>query len=265
MPELIRDDGVTLHYEIDGSGPPLMLIAGFMSDSASWAPLVPLLAPYFTLIRPDNRSTGRTRPWDAPASPALWADDACALLDHLGHPRAHVVGHSLGGNIAWVLAHRAPARVSTCHMLASAPVRLNRNTDLFRALIAIRRSDAPEETWLRALFPWLFAPGIYDQEGAVAAAVADTLAYPHAQSAAAMEHQLAALENADPAPFREIPDVPLRALLATGDLLIPLDIARAALPGIETDVIDAAGHSIHWDAPDAVAARIRAFAAAHPV
>ena len=58
MPVLERDD-LELHYEIEGDGPPLLMIAGMASDSASWAPLVPLLTPHFTLIRPDNRTTGR--------------------------------------------------------------------------------------------------------------------------------------------------------------------------------------------------------------
>ena len=58
MPALTLPDGVSLHYEIDGNGPPLMLIAGTASDSASWGPLVEPLSRRFTVIRPDNRSTG---------------------------------------------------------------------------------------------------------------------------------------------------------------------------------------------------------------
>ena len=264
MPELERPD-VILHYEVSGTGPPLLMLSGFMSDSASWAPLIPLLEPDFTLIRPDNRSTGRTRPWNAPASPAIWADDALALLDHLGHRRAHVLGHSLGGNIAWVLAQDAPSRIASCTMAASAPIRLNRNTDLFEALIAIRRSDAPSETWLRALFPWLFAPSVYDLPGAIETAVAQSLGYPHAQSPEAMAHQLNALKNADPKPFATIPQVPLLALLAERDLLVPLENAQDALKGITQQIIPGTGHSVHWDAPDAVASHLRDFAAKHPI
>ena len=83
MPDLKLDD-ISLHYEVDGSGPPLLLHAGMLSDSATWAPLVPLLTEHFTLIRPDNRSTGRTTPGDAPNSGAHMAADVLALMDHLG-------------------------------------------------------------------------------------------------------------------------------------------------------------------------------------
>ncbi len=264
MPELALPD-VALHYEIDGQGPPLLMLAGFMSDSASWAPLVPLLSPHFTLIRPDNRTTGRTTPWNAPASPTIWAQDALALLDHLGHPQTHVIGHSLGGNIGWALAQSAPSRIASYTMAASAPIGLTRNMDLFRTLIAIRRSDAPTDTWLRALFPWLFSTAVYDVPGAVDAAVAQSLAYPHAQSPDAMDHQLAAILAADPAIFRETPNVPTQALLAENDLLVPLDLAQSALEGVAQNIITGAGHSIHWDAPNAVADHLHAFTSQHPI
>ena len=252
MPDLDLPD-VTLHYEVSGTGPPLLMIAGFMSDGASWQPLLPLLEPHFTLIRPDNRTTGRTRPWDAPVSMSLWVGDVLALLDHLGLPRAHVLGHSLGGNIGWVLARTAPERVSSLLTLGSAPIALRRNTDLFRALIAIRRSDAPPDTWLRALFPWLFSEDVYGRRGAIAAAVDASLSYPHAQSADAMELQLEALRTVDPAPFELPPEVPFHAVLSRDDLLVPLDRSLPSLDGVRTTILDGPGHSIHWDAPDTVA------------
>lgn len=260
MPDLMRD-GVSVHYEVSGQGPPLLMIAGFMSDSASWAPLLPLLEPHFTLIRPDNRSTGRTTPWDAPCSPKLWAEDAAAVLDALGHKQALVLGHSLGGLIAWQLAATMPERVRGLMIMGSARRQFERNTALFRALIAVRRSDAPEGTWLRLLFPWLFSPSLYDTPEAVEAAVAASLAYPYGQSADAMEHQLNSFyDDVDPTPFQTVPSVPLLALLGEHDLLVPLDLARPTLTGVAVEVIPNAGHSIHWDAPMTVAERMRSFA-----
>lgn len=155
MPDLALPD-VTLHYEVSGNGPPLLMIAGFMSDSASWAPLISLLEPHFTLIRPDNRTCGHTVPWDAPAGIVPWVSDLVALMNHLGHTRFHVLGHSLGGIIGWALAARAPDAVASLMMMGSSPQPAPRNFQLFSSLIAIRRSNAPLDTWLRVLFPWLF-------------------------------------------------------------------------------------------------------------
>lgn len=258
-------NGVRLHYAIDGSGPPLVLIAGMLSDGASWAPILPELARRFTVIRPDNRTTGRTQPPEAPAGLAEWAGDVAALLDHLGIGQAHVAGHSLGGIIALALAAAAPGRVGRLALLASAPVRLARNLALFRHLLALRAEGMPADLWLRGLYPWIFAPGFYDDPAAVEAAVAASLAYPFTPGPAAMARQVAALAAlpADlpvPAPLP-----PTLAVLGGADLLFPADIARAALgtlPGATTVEIAGAGHSVHWDAPTVVAAHLTAHFAA---
>lgn len=259
---IFEHDGIALHYERSGTGPPLLLIAGMMSDSASWAPLLPLLEPHFDVIRPDNRTTGRTTPWDAPASVPQCAADCAALLAHLRCGPAHVMGHSLGGMIGMRLACSAPDAVRTLTLAASAPLRLERNVALFKTLLAIRRSDAAPDVWLHALFPWLFAPALYEAEGAVAQAAALSLAYPHAQSVQAMGHQIAALDGYLPDAVSDL-RCPAQALLAADDLLLPTALARPSLGNLPTHLIADAGHSIHWDAADAVAAHLLRFTALH--
>jgi aminoacrylate hydrolase len=251
-------EGISLHFERSGTGPPLLLIAGMMSDSASWAPLVPLLEPHFDVIRPDNRTTGRTVPWDAPVSVELYAADCAGLLNHLDLGPAHVMGHSLGGMIGMRLACAHPAVVRTLTLAAAAPLRLERNVALFKTLLAIRRSDAAPQVWLDALFPWLFAPALYEMPGAVAQAGIAALAYPFAQTADAMARQIASLEGYVPDRTDDLP-CPTQALLAQDDLLLPAALARPTLRRLPVHIIAQAGHSIHWDAPDAVAAHLRRF------
>lgn len=261
MPVFPHGD-VTLHYEIGGSGPPLMLIAGMASDSASWAPLMPALEDRFTVIRPDNRSTGRTRPVDAPVSVGLWAADAAALLAHLGLGPARVLGHSLGGIIALELARQAPAQVDRLALLASAPLRLARNDALFAHMRALRAPGLSPDLWLRAFFPWLFHPRFFDDPAVVEMAVAQSLAYPHAQGAEAMAHQAAGLAGFNPETLRAGPACPVLAVLSRDDLLIPHDSARAALAGfadLTVAEVQGAGHSLHWDAPDQVLAHVIPF------
>lgn len=261
MPRLERPD-LSLHYEMIGDGPPLLMIAGYMSDHASWTPLIPLLDKHFTCVQPDNRATGRSMPWDAPVSIAHMAEDALALMDHLGHARFHLLGHSMGGIIALHMARSAPDRIASASIAASAPVRLARNTALFANLIAIRRSNAPDDTWLRALFPWLFNPSVYDDPEAVDAAIRDGLAYPYIQSADAMEHQLTALRGFDGAALSR-PPCPAQALIGAVDLIIPPDHILSVLGHLPCHIIEGAGHSIHWDAPNRVADHVIDFAASH--
>lgn len=263
MPHLDLED-ISLHYDIQGDGPPLLMIAGFMSDHASWTPVIPLLAPHFTCITPDNRTTGRTRPWTAPVSIDVMCADSLALMDHLGLERFHTVGHSMGGIIALAMANTAPLRIASAHIAASAPVRLTRNTELFANLITIRRSNTPPDTWLRTLFPWLFNPLVYNDPKALDQAIAENLAYPHGQGTDAMEHQLTALQGFDGSALTR-PNCPTQILVGALDLLIPPDHILAVLGHLPHHVITQAGHAIHWDAPVAVTHYIHSFAAAHPI
>lgn len=254
MPQFARPDA-TLHYEIDGNGPPVLLIAGTASDSASWGPLVAPLAERFTVIRPDNRSTGRTMPTDAPLSLEHWAEDALALADHLALGPVAVVGHSLGGMIGLRMATLAPDRVARLALLSSAPVHGPRNDALFDLILSLRAEGQPPDLWLRAFLPWLFHPRFFAIPGQLEAAIAQSLAYPHAQTPAAMAAQVAALRRSDVAPLLADVACPTLALLAEDDLLIPTPAARDALAPIRDltiTLIATAGHSVHWDAPQAV-------------
>ena len=265
MPDLALPD-ISLHYEQSGDGPPLILIAGMLSDSATWLPLLPLLEPHFTVIRPDNRTTGRTTGWSAPVSVGQMVDDAIALAEALGHARFHIAGHSMGGLMGLEIAGLRPDLVASLTVLASGPVRIPRGLAMFDSLLAIRRSGPQgEELWLRALYPWIFRPAFFTDPANVPAALEAALAYPHAQTADGMAAQIDALKGFRPR--KRLGDVacPTQVVLAGQDLLIPNAAAReafGAIPDVVQHEIAEAGHSIVWDAPDAVADRIRSFSGA---
>jgi len=109
-------------YEVRGSGDPLLLVAGTGYPGATWPPelLAPLAASH-TVITFDHRGTG-----DSPASAdrystRLFAADALAVLDALGLPAAHVVGHSMGGRVAQWMALDRPDRIRTLVLAATGP------------------------------------------------------------------------------------------------------------------------------------------------
>jgi len=252
MPD-IDLNGITLHYEVNGEGPPVILLAGMLSDSASWGPLVEPLADHFTVIRPDNRTTGRTVPWDAPISVGQMAEDAAALMAALGHGRYHVIGHSMGGLMAMELA--GLVELASLSILCSAPVRVPRTMAMFDTLTAIRGEPNGEELWLRALYPWAFQPAFFADPADTETALRAALAYPHAQTLAAMKHQIEALRSFRPRTRAADITAPTLVAFAEHDLMIPEDEGRAAfaaLPDVTMHSVAEAGHSIHWDNPAAV-------------
>jgi 3-oxoadipate enol-lactonase len=100
--------GVEVHYEVSGRGPWVMLSHSLAANLQMWAPQLPALEQHFTVLRYDTRGHGQTQASPAPYTLDQLADDAHALLQHVGAERAHWVGLSLGGMIGQTLAIRHP-------------------------------------------------------------------------------------------------------------------------------------------------------------
>jgi 3-oxoadipate enol-lactonase len=109
-------NGARIAYDVAGSGRPVLLLHAGIGDRRMWDAQVPAFAEHFTVIRYDARGFGETRKPDEPFSPY---QDAIALLDHLGFPRAHVVGVSMGSQTAIEAAVAAPERVSALVAVAA--------------------------------------------------------------------------------------------------------------------------------------------------
>jgi len=112
--ESIEANGLSIGYSTRGSGPPLVLVHGAEAGREMFDALAPHLAAYFTVIAYDQRDTGSTRDLALPPRNyglAEAGDDVAALIEALGHDKAHVFGTSLGGNIAQVFAARHPERL----------------------------------------------------------------------------------------------------------------------------------------------------------
>ena len=112
MPKIKAND-ITMNYESQGSGEPLLLIPYLAADNACYAFQVGDYAKQFTCISVDPRGAGET---DKPAgtySTELFADDIAAFLRALGIERAHVAGLSLGAATGLWLAAKHPQRVKS--------------------------------------------------------------------------------------------------------------------------------------------------------
>jgi pimeloyl-ACP methyl ester carboxylesterase len=109
------NQGVRIHYEIDGKGPPLVLQHGFSDSLQTWYELgyVDALKQDYRLILVDARGHGASdKPHEPEAyKPASNAADVVSVLTDLGISRAHFFGYSMGGWIAFAMAQYAPQHV----------------------------------------------------------------------------------------------------------------------------------------------------------
>jgi pimeloyl-ACP methyl ester carboxylesterase len=116
--ERVRTDGAELKYEVSGRGEPAVFIHGaFIADT--FRPLLaePSLASRYRLILYHRRGYADSSRVSEPVSVARQAADCRALLRHLGVERAHVVGHSYGGDVALQLALDSPGVVHSLALL----------------------------------------------------------------------------------------------------------------------------------------------------
>jgi len=117
---MTRVGHVNLAYYVDGSGPPVLCIMGLGGRATDWNPaFVDAMKPKFQMIRFDNRGTGKSDRPEEPYTLEVMADEAVGILDALGHRRAHVVGVSMGGMIAQLVALRHPERVDHLVLVAT--------------------------------------------------------------------------------------------------------------------------------------------------
>jgi len=102
---------VRCYYEVLGSGDPLLLIPGLGTTCALWDSVAIELANSFSVIVLDNRGIGQSIPKRSPKTLEDFSTDLVELMDHLQVARAHVLGLSLGGMIAYQVASDHPSRV----------------------------------------------------------------------------------------------------------------------------------------------------------
>ncbi len=104
-------NGLHMYYETHGDGRPMILLHGGLGHGEMFAPILPAHSAGHQVIAPDLQGHGRTADIDRPIDIRLMADDIAALIDHLGLEKPDVVGYSLGGGVAFMLASRYPEKV----------------------------------------------------------------------------------------------------------------------------------------------------------
>lgn len=103
----INTNGIQLYVQSTGSGPPLVLLHGWLGSSYHWRKLVPLLADRFQVIVPDMRGYGESAKPDTGYDGETLADDIEGVLQALGLSNPVLVGHDMGALPALLLAARS--------------------------------------------------------------------------------------------------------------------------------------------------------------
>jgi pimeloyl-ACP methyl ester carboxylesterase len=137
--EETRLHGRRISYLTAGEGPVLMLIHGIASDSEAWRSSLPLLARRATVIAPDLPGHGSSGKGPGDYSLGALASFLRDLLVALGHERATLVGHSLGGGVAMQFSYMFPERTERLVLVSSGG--LGQNVSLLLRAATLPGSD----------------------------------------------------------------------------------------------------------------------------
>ena len=142
--------GHRIAYRTAGNGPVLLLIHGIAGSSATWDDVLPWLAERYCVVAPDLLGHGGSAKPRGDYSLGAYASGLRDLLGALGHERASVVGHSLGGGVAMQFAYQFPERCERLVLVSSG--------GLGREVHPILRAAAlPGAEWV---LPLLCAAGV---------------------------------------------------------------------------------------------------------
>ena len=105
-------NGVTIYYrDIGPHAEPVILLHGFPETGDAFAPAVATLGRRYRLVVPDLRGAGGSQRASSGYEKKTLATDVKQLMDHLKIARAHIVGHDVGGRIAYAFALQYPERL----------------------------------------------------------------------------------------------------------------------------------------------------------
>jgi len=238
MPKLSRD-GVNIHYEVRGSGPPLLLTHGYSSTAAMWLGQVAALSRDHTLVLWDMRGHGQS---DYPADPAAYSEaltvaDMAALLDEVGAGTAIVGGLSLGGYMSLAFYRSHPERVRALLIIDTGP--------------GFKKDDA-REAWNKRANE---TADRFEREGlsVLKSAGRERSSVTHRDAAGLARAARGMMTQRDARVIETLPQIKVPSLVVVGaddtPFLAASDYMAAKIPGAQKVVIPAAGHAVNIDQP----------------
>jgi 3-oxoadipate enol-lactonase len=161
MPQ-VEVDGLTINYDVQGEGEPLLLIPYTSADHACYAFQLPAYTEHFSCVAVDLPGSGESDKPPGPYSTEGYADQVAAFLGAIGIEQAHVAGMSLGAAVAMHLAARHPDRVRSVSLHSgwhASDAFLKIVLEQWRTLASSLPTVA--DVVIQGIFPWCFTPDMY--------------------------------------------------------------------------------------------------------
>jgi pimeloyl-ACP methyl ester carboxylesterase len=245
--------GMTINYEEQGAGEPLLLIPYLAADNACYAFQLPAYTEHFRCISVDLPGSGESDMPAGPYSTEGYADQLSAFLDAIGVERAHVAGVSLGAAVAMQLAGRHPERVRSLSLHSAwdaTDLYLTTILEMWRALA--RGLPTVADAVIQGIFPLCFTPEMYVERPEFVDGLVDFVRSRPAQPLDAFLAQTDAVIAHDARPVLGAITAPTLLTFGAHDIVTSTRFADALSSGIaasEVVVFDHLAHAgLHEDA-----------------
>jgi 3-oxoadipate enol-lactonase len=264
MTEKVPVGDVRLHYTESGQGEAILFINGLGADLSIWSMQVSDLSRDHRVILFDHRGTGRSdRPVDGYDMETL-ADDADGLLRALGVPSAHLVGHSMGGLIAQLVALRHPERVKSL-VLAATSVRAPRMAHVGLHLWPDILEKLGVESFIDLMIAQNYTHGYVENHYRYILMLRQLL-IKHMNEvpidAGTLRRMIRAILDLDTEAQVDGIRVPALVLVGDQDIVFPpvlVEVLARRIPKAEFVVLERCAHNLMLENPEAFNARVRAF------
>ena len=246
-------------WDSQGDGVPVLLIQGLGYTRQGWGPLRARLARRYRVISFDNRGIGETEIPSGPYTVEQLAGDAVQILDEAGVERAHVIGASLGGFVAQVVASEESSRVERLVLACTSPGGKDSYPlpEQTLRLMAEAPSLAPEVA-LRRFVENAVAPG------SPAELLDEIYAYrqEHPPDPGGWAAQAGAGAAWDAGDRLERIAAPTLVVAGTADNVVDprnSDLLVERIPGARLEWIEGAGHLLFWEKTEEFAGLVERF------
>jgi pimeloyl-ACP methyl ester carboxylesterase len=235
----VRINGVQIHHDVTGHGEPIVLITGLGGDVSFWKRHLPPLSARHKVITVDNRGSGRSDV-DGEFTMEDLGDDVAGLLTSMGIFKAHVVGWSMGGNIAQEVALRHPDMVGSLILMSSYTRRPERSSYAIDAMVKAGLEGASYDTVMAQMMAWCMTEAAF--VGRRSKGASGRLS---SGSLLGFQRQKQALDGFDSRGRLHEIKIPTLILHGTMDIMVPPHFAEElhrGIAGSELDWIEGAGH-----------------------
>ncbi len=239
-------EGLTIRYLDSEEGErPLICLHGFGGDKNNWQFNLAALAPSRRVLAPDFPSHGDSTVSAEHSSPLAYAKMVSAMIDQLELGQVDLVGHSMGGLVALLVARESPAKVGALTLLAPAGIGTEINAGYVDGF-----ATANSRNELKALAVQLFA----DKEMVSRQMVADLLKYKRLDGVEGALVQLAGTLHSGGKQSEDLSSVaqsvPTKIFWGKADEILPVSNC-AQLSGVDVEQLEC-GHMAHMEAADVV-------------